>query len=525
MCAYLLDEVEWPDHQDELRVALCIATTQFTSESDYKTPTEGSIPERMYRLFIEKHGLDVDINWDDLDDNKYRPRSWWNQCPSKICRDIIIQNMSLPWSTHTVEERFALVSAQSSWSPTADEFLNLIGIDLDDPAIHTLRGYACQSVLHYIGGAIYIAEQQSLDPFSAHRARDWVQLGSKVLRTCPNPHVQAVNPFFETKIMAYSTPFLASISDLLYSDLEDDNILVTMLCRWSDMITNAGLDLSCFAQKENAILLELEHESGSDTKSFEVAGIELSGHPTKADIKIQYIDWVCVHQLTRPPGDFPTDSLLPTTISWQPSDSERDEGHWIQTRQFKLTSELIGADVIETWHNEPFVDLIDQTQDDAGPLILMVDRSTRRKSPRMRSHSSPPSIYRREGAHILGSKDSRHGWLPRFSLSVQDMTYRFTQRSYSPRDNFTPILDLREGIQTHQCDIGVIHNSARWKYESFLADMYDCKTSPGLHWHHARSRGHTFAPDCPQGCGELPWAWKRLQVPKELLAGHPGLNG
>jgi hypothetical protein len=478
------------------------------------SPSERRRAKEIYRLFIEDHRFDVDV--DDGPKSAYDHETYWWRCYTPdVFRELVFPNMSIPWTSRTVEERFRLVSSFFQSPDTVEEFYQLTGIEPNFPleTFHTLDE---NPMLHYVAQVLFNQVYRKKLTTSSAQLQGWIYFGTSVLMTSSNPHCLPHGEPVHAK-----TAFLTNLQYFITGWWQGAEKSLMLLEIWTAMILNAGFDLVSYAKAENAILREIHPlQITWGTSRFRLVQIDLTGLPTLADFKICASTCVEVYQLTQAPGSFPSETHLPSTICWKPSQTEREQGPWVSIRQFELTSGPANADTIPASHREPFVELIEQSQDDAGPLYLMVQRSTRRRRSRSRSRSSPPILRSREWAYTNGQDSSSHPWLPRYSLCPFEMGYRFTQHCCCNHRMAKPIEDLRDCIPKDWSGDGAIFASKRWRDESFLTEIYECGNHEPASSTTLAMKLHTFAADCPRGCDNV--QWEKLQVPPPFLAGHPG---
>ncbi|KAK5381988.1 hypothetical protein LTS13_002650 [Exophiala xenobiotica] len=179
------------------------------------------------------------------------------------------------------------------------------------------------------------------------------------------------------------------------------------------MLQEAGIDLLECGTRESKIWESLK--SGNCTEFEETENWGPHGAPGLQVERLLYgptpTDWgfefcrflaVRVHQLQKMPGTYSSRYDIPDRIWWTPTEVEEAEGPWKVIGTKTLASAPVDSRLYSR-SREPFLGLVDDTQDDTGVIALVQQRAhlRRKEEPtyRRRSISQPPILRRREVAY------------------------------------------------------------------------------------------------------------------------------
>ncbi|EXJ56888.1 hypothetical protein A1O7_07232 [Cladophialophora yegresii CBS 114405] len=449
---------------------------------------------------------------------------WLQFCTTAETMEIILRSQAFALETRPVETRFELASRLESID--AANFLKWVGLNSSDPMLAVLRNSKGKTVLHVIAHHLRIYSAWS-DKYSRD-IQGWLDLGVTVLKNGADPSSVAEQdgkpwltspeiletengpspraPGWSPRETLY-TPLLLGLAMIpYYGDFGHPECLkhkLPYLRLWSKMVQCAGLDLCDYGASESEFWRSIVgrlSDSGSGYTPFKV---ELLYGATPEEWSFQaYHTWSNpLYRLQPPPGAFPESPWVPSTIAWLPTQMEEDEGPWtlVEDKQH-ITNDGDITDLIQH-STEPFEDLMDSYQDDAGVIMLMQYSASRRRSTKARSHSEPPCLRRKE----LGDcerQESWRWWLPPYHFCPELPSWRFGWTG-----------GCVKGIHT-ACSS--VQQSRNWHYHSFLAEIADCQNdvvcTGSTTYHHPRCRW-------PAGCRNF--HLERLNVPEDLRDDHP----
>lgn len=358
------------------------------------------LAEAAYRLFIERHGLDVDL------ESPTTFRTWWNLCPDKGCMDVILRNQSLPMSCTSPEERLAFAEQPliNVGSLTGAELLVTLGISLTDPGTATLT-VDNRSVLHLIARWLSEAPDTSTQ-------RNLTDLGIQAIRNGADPVAVAPSYHnrFDDRHERRATPLLES---LFPRDVQHDGcypcLQRSLVRTWAAMIKHAGLDLLEYATDEQRAWQEVGVQSDMywDEMHCEWA------YPQQLIYGSSPCDWsltfrrtvkIPVCKVIGMPGSFPRHHYMPELICWLPSwgSSEEDEGRWRTVNSLRVHSAPFSVCPDHEVSTTPR----ETAEDDAGPIMAKNEKLRRLITKTRRSRSLPPWIPRTR----LGHRDWTDDW-------------------------------------------------------------------------------------------------------------------
>ncbi|EXJ67537.1 uncharacterized protein A1O5_09550 [Cladophialophora psammophila CBS 110553] len=387
VCRYLLTHSSWLDRATTLSDALGYYALSTFSDDHYRA-------EEMYRLFIEAPGFDADLYTSPL---RY---AWIYGCQSERCLDIILTNQFSGFCRLPLEARFELAvqtGVQSCMERAG--FLKCIGLGKSDQRLANLRSSGGLTILHYVARRLRTLVTYFSCPY--HRITEWFDLGVRVLINGADPYGVApgddqssVRRFFmnqDVKQEYYwqTTALLdcmgiADFEVLRYAGGWIYTEMMDALRIWIEMVQKAGLDLCEYGAKESQIWdslvlrgLEERRRHGSmpvEQDRLESVRVErLVYGPTPADwsLKVSYSQTLYVHKLSLLPGAFGPKSSLPDQIIWFPDEEEETEGNWTIVQKKRLVPAAADLRDLVPSSCGPFMELLDETQDDSGVIMLM----------------------------------------------------------------------------------------------------------------------------------------------------------
>jgi hypothetical protein len=501
----------------------------------------------MYRLFLGTPGFDA-----DLEDTSLR-YTWLEECINTHCFDLILEYEFPRFAFLPVETRFELVIRADTINPNmkVSRFLKYIGLLQSDTKLASLRSSTGTSILHHIAHRIKYFHLEG----QPNELKEWYDLGVNVLKNGADPSYTAqltqtrlIGPahtilYSERKSRERSpaTPLIDAIGHMWWKGGSKYAFVRTLkiIRVWVEMLQLAGIDLIEYGGKESQIWrsLSLQDHRGferpwhsDDDISCKVEQLVYGSTPTDWSL-IFSREWrVPILELKPPPGTFPEEHHLPTTIIWHPTREEDNEGHWeVQTKMKIFSDPMDLRDVVEA--EEPFTELIRSTQDDSSVIMLMNFQSARPQNWASRSSSQPPSIRGRRGEPEYTPFGRL--WLQNCHFCCFDWRWRLCcvgnicERAYNSRLFTGPYMKDCINGTSNKANFS-IQNSMMWFDYSYLAEIARCQDGDKDTGHIKSQRTWKWRPkilrhsgnrDCPQGC------WKvdlnRLQVPEYLQEYHP----
>jgi hypothetical protein len=297
---------------------------------------------------------------------------------------------------------------------------------------------------------------------------------------------------------------------------------------WARMLQQVGLDLCDSGVKESQIWKSvwIEEFSRLHQANYGARVGQLIYGPTPADWSLM-IHWpisMPIFKLHPPPGAFPGNCDLPTTIIWYPTEEERNEGPWEiaegRTIQSNRHSDL-RAVVAES--KEPFEELVDGVQDDLGPIMLMHHRASRPQGSASRSFSQLRSMDRKEVPYSKMREFRHRNWLGTYHLCPFDSQWRlgfFARDEIGPYRFYHGPRGCAKGISNERHSV---QESWLWRRHSYLGHIAICQDSDKKYswtWYGTpKSMRHTATRSCPQSCSKV--HLDRIQMPEELRSFHP----
>ncbi|KAL9095830.1 MAG: hypothetical protein Q9165_001827 [Trypethelium subeluteriae] len=380
VCRYLLDEIDWPDQTAVLDRAL----GNFI-ESQFEQPPINEI----YRLFLEAPGFDA-----DLEDAEIRC-AWLSHCYSAKCLDLILANSQPRFYSLSVDARFEAIAWVRPWSLLMGpfDFLRYLGLQQSDQRLASLRSSSGLSVLHYIAHFLWRLIGTSLQD----NLQEWLNLGLNVLKHGADPSCIArdisrsvgTTPRdfrFLREEASLSTPLMnaLAISDAAFSDHHhrphSRTEILKLIRTWAEMIQQAGLDLLEYGHKESQIwktlglgiedALEVDRANHLERLKTRVGQLIYGATPADWSLTICSPPKIRVSMLHPLPGAFPESRNLPTTIIWNPTEGERNEGPWEIAEERVIPSRYRDLrDVVES--RKAYEEVVDGVQDDSGAIMIV----------------------------------------------------------------------------------------------------------------------------------------------------------
>ena len=306
------------------------------------------------------------------------------------------------------------------------------------------------------------------------------------------------------------SPLLDLLSDFTSPDSDKLSIelILIALGLWVDMLKEANVDLKVYCLKESKALQDrfdlnfLSFARGFSNK-LQVVAIEYDDQKQSCSLCFRTWTTVPLRSLHQPPGSFMDQSMLPTTICWNPDQEESEEGFWL-IEYVHLVSEKISLQEFVDASTTAYHGLVDSTQDDNGILTRILDNSCRSRRSRKRSSSQPRPVRRRRHNYGTYYRSKCHLWL-------QPLHFCMDTSTWVSRDH----KEIRNCV-----------NGDPLEYESelgpygFLDEVHACQI--GFEQVFGFGRGlHGFTQQCPRNCAKV--NLDTLAVPRSLPHWHPGL--
>ncbi|KAJ9609961.1 hypothetical protein H2200_006291 [Cladophialophora chaetospira] len=519
ICQYLLSNWTWPDRAALMDHALDKYISQYYNCYDKK-------PAQMYRLFLTDPEFDPSID---------HGKSWVRWCPNAESLGVILQNESLDFHAQPLALRFKM--AISLTNIDAQGFLKCIGLHASDERLASLSGADGGTVLPHI--ALQLRSQTFSGQLSIE-SQQWIALGVDVLRDGANPSIVAT--IYQEQLSWRSTPLMVylTLKPRRWAPVQELDFCTDVVYRlhiWAEMLQNAGLDLLAYGAAECEIWASIRAQECWKPETEEgVEVVQLVYGPTPAEWSLEIsVRWnLDVYTLRPPPGAFNDDIRVPAEIIWMPTNQETDEGPWTRSRrQTRVGPKVLIASTPRPV--EPFVELVNGTQDDSGVVMLMQHRASRAPRESPRSYSQPPCLRRTEMAYYAKQSTPRHEWLTEYHLCPFDSSWRFGcvggHHPARPLEQFQLYQMFsdnvnREVFHVRSCVKGIVSSGFAiqefyaWRNYSFLAEIASCQDNRnyfGTRIRMGRMR-HTGGPSCPQGCRNV--LLNKLKVPEALRPRH-----
>lgn len=485
---------------------------------------------------MEAPGFDADILYAD------EAYCTWLACyPDVECLHSVLQNLYPDWSSVPIQRKFDM----GMYFPIMDasEALRILGLDASDRRLAILRSTdSGKSMLYHIAECLTYSRKSD----GIKHRQSWISLGAEILRNNTDALSVELDEYLDKGVSIFAwltmTPLLVCVGAWhwkIYYTKEDLEEALEKVQLWAGMVHQAGIDLCQYGAREAKVWKSLKRykEKGNGVPVLEMVTVnQLLFGPTPAD-------WSLVVQarplrfeileLQDPPGSFPRDQRIPTKVFWGLHDEEEDEGIWRKvavvtkpSKPMELESAITG--ILE--EEKPFfIEMVDDTQDDAGAISLLqlrADRASRswgRRTLGPRSNSQPASLHRRNfRKHQFytrhKSRTSRL-WLAHYHRCLFGSKWRL--------DHNEPVRwchdeDFVKCVWSKTCRLALlVQESFWWKQESFLGLIKRCQKYDGLpsdlEW--LRARGHNGRPDCPQKCRMVDL--EMMHVPEQLKPYHP----
>jgi hypothetical protein len=479
---------------------------------------------------------------------------WFQYCNTAEVFEGILQNQALKIDARPVQTRFEIASRLEATD--AASFLKCIGLDSSDPKLVYLRNSKGKTVLHVI--AHHLRLFWGRDQYG-QRIQGWLDLGVSVVKNGADPSSLAERdeeswltrgevlekdtgcpppppppPCISPKD-SHITPLLCFLLPRPYdwrvrADFKGELIFLRI---WTVMMQRAGLDLCHYGAGEYEVwkslgVGDLSWHLDIVSNSLRLSEVLYGATPEEWSFGVCHTWSISLYELQQPPGAFPKRPVVPATIAWSPTWTESDEGPWtlIDEKRHKTNNRDI-RDLI-TYSTEPFSDLVDACQDDAGVIMLMEHRASRGQSTSTRSYSQPPSLRRRELAYYAAQYSQKHRWLPCYHLCPGAPSWRFgcvdQKHSGESYEGYSLLGDgiTRNVFHLRSCVKGIhsgclsIQQSWQWEIYSFLADLAECQDDAAC-----TGRASSHRDDCPwpEGCRDF--HVEQLNVPEDLRYYHP----
>lgn len=498
------DLFEWLFHQDvTLHGAELIQWLNLIL--GYRRQSFPAFSDRLMQIFIG------DLEESDVEMCKQDFAKLWLRCGTSTCFDILLHRFNGFVRSMPTSERFRFVAnIISAFEPPV---LTLRKIELCSEGISRREIVLKQfymlhrsEVLHRVARAlVYQEENAHLDL--------WTDIEATAIQNGADPVTVSDGRTPLLVVLLAPSPGAMRLCLSMRS-------MSKRLQRWSHLLASANVDLSTYVSRES--------------NAWQSVGVDVSYHmfnwtgDTTRLWAVQYDAWnqryaVHVRHETRVPlkllhylpGSFTGRSLVPTTICWDPSNEEAEEGHWTAASSGGLV--LVGEvmdlhDVISLQDSaqtrtDLYEGLINSTQDDNGVLIRVFDKSCRGRRLRKRSSSQPNSMASRRYDYNTARYSDSHEWLPLIHYCI-GLSAWVIENHRDPRDCARYDVTREDG---HEIKVG-----------GFLAKARICQTW-GFVGRGREQELHDFTEGCPSGCGKINFS--ALTIPQSLPYWHPGNCG
>lgn len=491
----------------------------------------------MYRLFLGQNGLSYEP------EDSHFERGWIERCPNGSCLDLILQHQLLNSGTFSAANRLELAVRVDPFENDikCSDFLRCVGLRESDTRLASLKTKNGVTILHQV--AQHIQTQNSWPCFREKDVEDWVRLGIHVLRNGAELSAVAHRGFVElfgpvhlsprqsealAKFKCPLTPLRNVISFRLKEYCKESfwaECLLESVHAWAQILQQAGVDLLDYCRKENEIWKQIKCQNNSTfvskffsaTQRCEVEHVSCGSTPAEWSLICRNVWTVPIWKLQILPGGFSTEDLVPSTIMWDPTPEEKEEGIWKMQTEKELLSDPIDLKDLCVKVQEPFTKLIDGTQDDSSLVVLMEYRRSHRKCSSSRSRSQPPLSTQRTIQDTIHRSAAR-SWSDGYHICRSDSRWRLDCAN-NAWDSREP--GPRECVSTKSFFSS--QESRHWCWYSYLAEIAMCQEGfQGLPSSRIVGRQwlkHTGHSDCPQGCSKVDL--RRLHVPTSLRSFHP----
>ncbi|KIW65398.1 hypothetical protein PV04_07661 [Phialophora macrospora] len=538
---YLLSQATWPDHDTVLSRALGVFSYWNCSGLEQD-------PSEMYRLFMAESDFDAAI------DNGLR-YGWLQFCNTAEILEAILQNQACKLDARPVQTRFEIASRLEATD--AASFLKCIGLDSSDPKLASLRNSKGKTMIHVVAHHLRLYWELFDELFDecSQRIEGWLDLGVSVLKNGADPSSLAeleepwltcgeiletdtdppARPPCKSPKGSYITPLLLVLNidpnqDGFRFGVPEDKL--SHLRLWAAIMQRAGLDLCRYGAGEYEIwksfgVVDFSQNLGDGSHYQRMLELLYGATPEQWSFGVCHTWSISLYKLQQPPGAFPKQAVVPLTIAWLPTRMENDEGPWTLVEEKRHVTNDGDVEDLARYSPEPFNDLVDAYQDDAGVIMLMQHRASRGRCTRIRSHSQPPSLRQRERAYYAKQNSFAHPWLPCYHLCPGAPSWRFDCLGDDSSEVYQeisilgdskpwPVFHVRSCVKGINSGRSSVQQSSLWQSWSFLADIVRCQNYAVY-----RGRGAYHMHDClwPEVCRDF--HVERLNVPEDLRDYHP----
>lgn len=415
---------------------------------------------------------------------------------------MVLRNQSLPFTSNSVNQRFAIVDKiEHSSYLTVAAFLDILGLGMSDARLWTMRTKG-RSILHYVASRLPSLRHQS-------ERTEWASLAVRAIQNgvSPNTVAQSRSSWHDRLV----TPLI----ECLVSPNQSSECSICRqqehLQMWGQIVADAGHNpLEYIARAQSAWTALGMHKSeywGIDRFSPPVytypARLICGSSVSEWRLEFQRTAFITVHKMVDIPGSFPRHRYLPLTICWDYDDTEEDETeHWAHEKTVVLHSKPFVADACS---HRPSIEALGFAQDDAGSVVSKIasyTRSRRSRPHKQRSNSLPPPEKR---SVVISQSYSAPQWL---EPDYMNHTCGASMRCIKGKCWWANMTAVQEGNY--------------WLTYSFLSEILQCQQGfrrvTDLRSDFVRHSGGT---DCSQGCDLV--HLDKLNVPEPLLEYHPRL--
>ena len=422
LCDYLLGNVEHFKRDDQLHQAV--------TWLDY-APYSTSLQAEILELFAGKYDMDVYI-LGPHDDCSRALRSVFYEL-SKV----IMSHQPLSLERASLADRFNIAMKLRGRSPV--DFLTTVGLGIDDQLL-TMTDETGSTVLHWAAMHWSICHRRE---WSSSRLESYGNLILDLIRA--GSSVSAINERGHSPLM-YLLKFDHPSHEWLYAtySIPDRTHPSQIVSSWGVLLSQAGVSLSEYVERENFLLscLETEHPIHFLWRNrwLELKGIAL-GDQTTFIMEVGTTQWHSIWECQPTPGSFmdPTPDLY--RLPWCPSSEDDSRVFWqcIETKLLRSSKPFhLSPDSIDDIEFDLGQVLFGGTQDDHRNLAAVYRREQQRLGRarndicgKRRSSSTPPASkkFHKEATRIPGPHSPK-GYAWSVHKCPQDVRWGFCTVEY-----------------------------------------------------------------------------------------------
>ena len=319
----------------------------------------------------------------------------------------VLAMQSLPFKSLPFSRRFNIAVTLRGVSP--ESFMELL-TSVDPAHIVTAADVWGKQALHWAAehfGESVIYYMRRNDAASYEKMESYAELACQLIVSGADVHALAEDVIDSVRHDPFSY-FLRGTREYYSRAGWNHRILSKVVWHWGEMLVRAGQSLVQYAATENQFLGSSKYHmadylmSCRQFRPTRLAASEELGLAMYATTLVDVTRWS--QERTHVPGSWPSSyGPLPETIIWTPKDEDGCEGcRWRELETFTIESrpflvEPTASDPLATALFAARTELITGTQDDHGPVVLMIIRENSRQQRRTayrgrRAASMPRSL-------------------------------------------------------------------------------------------------------------------------------------